>query len=139
LIQIRYLNYFWSGVLPILVILVWRIYNAQNAPSSTVTLAVQAGMVLSAFATFGRTLRSIHSRAQAAFKLAGGDAEGWIAGLARLGRLSGTEVAPEVAEKIAEECKVPLERLPDLTEEGFPETGHYPVPDYDHGKLVSVS
>jgi hypothetical protein len=139
LIKIRYLNSFWSGVLPILVILIWRIYNAQNAPSSNVTLAVQAGMILSAFATFGKTLRSIHSRAQAAFKVSGGDAEGWIAGLARLARLSGAKVAPEVTEKIAEQCKVPFERLPDLVEEGFPETGHYPVPDYDRRKLVSVS
>jgi hypothetical protein len=139
LIKTRYLNSFWSGVLPILVILVWRVYNAQNAPSSNVTLAVQAGMVLSAFATFGKTLRSIHSRAQAAFKVAGGDAEGWIAGLARVARLSGSEVAPQVVEKIAGQCKVPFERLPDLIGAGFPETGHYPVPDYDRRRLVSVS
>jgi hypothetical protein len=139
LIKTKYLNSFWGGVLPILVILVWRVYNAQNATSANVTLAVQAGMVVSAFATFGKTLRSIHSRAQAAFKVAGGDAEGWIAGLARVARLSGSEVAPEVAEKIAEQCKVPFERLPDLMGEGFPETGHYPVPDYDRRRLVSVS
>jgi hypothetical protein len=139
LIKIRYMNSFWAGLLPVAVILIWRIYNAQNAPSAGFTLVAQAGMVLSAFATFGKTLRSVHKRAQAAFSVSGGDAEGWIAGLSRLARLSGTEVAPGVAEQIARECRVDPERLPDLLQEGFPETGHYTVPDYDREKLVAVS
>jgi hypothetical protein len=139
LIKTKYLNSFWAGFLPVVVILVWRVYNAQNAPSAGISLAVQAGMVLSAFATFGKTMRGVQTRAQAAFKVSGGDAEGWIAGLARLARLSGTEVNPELAEKVARQCNVDFERLPNLMEEGFPETGHYPVPSYDRSKLVSVS
>jgi hypothetical protein len=103
LIKTKYLNTFWAGVLPILVILVFRVYNAQHAPSANVALMAQAGMVLSAVATFGQSMRRIQSRAQAAFKTAGGDAEGWIAGLARIARLSGTELAPQVAEKIAKQ------------------------------------
>jgi hypothetical protein len=139
LIKTKYLNTFWAGVLPILVILVWRIYNAQNAPSANVTLLAQAGMVMSAVATFGQSMRRIHSRAQKAFQAASGDAEGWIAGLARVARLSGTTVTPGVAEQIAERCAVPKDHLPNLVEKGFPETGIYPVPDFDRCKLVSVS
>lgn len=139
LIKTKYLNSFWAGLLPVVVILVWRAYNAQSAPSASISLLAQAGMVVSAFATFGKTMRGVQSRAQAAFKVSGGDTEGWIAGLARLARLSGTEVAPELAEKVARESGVDLERLPDLMQEGFPETGHYPVPPYDRSKLVSVS
>jgi len=139
LIKTKYLNSFWAGLLPVMVILVWRVYNAQNASSANTTLVMQAGMVLSAFVTFGKTLRGIHSRALAAFKTSGADAEGWIAGLARIARLSGTEVASETAKQIALKCGVELERLPDLMKEGFLETGHYAVPDYDRGKLVSVS
>ena len=139
LIKTKYVNSFWAGLLPVAVILVWRIYNAQNMPSADFTLVAQAGMVLSAFATFGKTLRGVHKRAQAAFKVSGGDAEGWIAGLAHLARLSGTEVATGLSEQIARQCGVELERLPDLVEKGFPETGHYPVPVYDHQKLVPVS
>jgi hypothetical protein len=139
LIKTRYLNSFWNGLLPLLVILVWRIYNAQNASSASVTLAAQAGMVLSAFGTFGQTWRRIHSRAQKAFQAAGGDAEGWIAGLGHLARLSGTEVAPGIAEQIARQCGVEPARVADLIKTGFPGTGHYAVPDYDHATLVSVS
>ena len=139
LIKTKYLNSFWAGLLPIVVILVWRVYNAQNAPSAGTSLVAQGGMVLSAFATFGKTMRGVQARAQAAFKVSGGDAEGWIAGLARLARLSGAEMAPEVAEQVARKCGVDFERLPDLMEKGFPETGHYPIPDYDHRTLVSVS
>jgi len=139
LIKTKYLSSFWAGLLPVVVILVWRIYNAQNAPSAGTSLVLQAGMVLSAFATFGKTLRSVQARAQGAFKVSGGDAEGWIAGLAHLARLSGTEVATGLSEKIAQQNGVELERLPELVEKGFPETGHYAVPDYDHRKLVSVS
>jgi hypothetical protein len=139
LIKIRYVNAFWSGLLPVVVVLVWRFYNAQYVSSANVTLVVQAGMVVSAFATFGRTLRSVQQRAQAAFKVSGGDAEGWIAGLAHLARLSGTEVASGLSEQIARECGVELERLPHLVDTGFPETGHYPIPIYDQHKLVPVS
>jgi len=139
LIKTRYLNTFWAGLFPLMVILVWRIYNAQNAPSGSVTLLAQAGMVVSAVATFGQSMRRIHSRAQNAFKAAGGDAEGWIAGLGRMARLAGTVVAPGVAEEIGKQCAVPPERLPDLVANGFPETGHYPIPDFDRRKLVSVS
>ena len=139
LIKTKYVSSFWAGLLPVVVILVWRIYNAQNASSAGMSLVVQASMVVSAFATFGKTLRGVQKRAQAAFKVSGGDAEGWIAGLARLARLSGTDVATGLSEQIARQCGVGLERLPHLVEEGFPETGHYPVPDYDHRKLVSVS
>jgi hypothetical protein len=139
LIKTKYVNAFWAGLLPVAVVLVWRIYNAQNASSANVTLVMQAGMMVSAFATFGQTLRGVHKRAQAAFKVSGGDAEGWIAGLARLARLSGTEVAPGLPEQIARQCGVELEHLPHLVETGFPETGHYAVPVYDHHKLVPVS
>jgi hypothetical protein len=99
----------------------------------------QAGMVVSAVATFGQAWRRIHSRAQKAFKAAGGDAEGWVAGLGRMARLSGTVVTPGVAEQIGKQCAVPSERLSDLVRNGFPETGHYPIPDFDRRKLVSVS
>jgi hypothetical protein len=139
LIKTKYLNSFWTGVVPIMVILVWRVYNAQNAPSSSTTLMAQAGMVLSAVATFGQTWRRIHSKAQTAFKAAGGDAEGWIAGLSRMARLAGTVVAPGIADQIGKQCAVPAERLPDLVANGFPETGHYPTPDFDRRNLVSVS
>ena len=139
LIKTKYVNSFWAGLLPVVVILVWRIYNSQNAPSAGYTLVAQAGIMLSTFASFGKTLRSIHKRAQAAFKVSGGDAEGWIAGLAHLARLSGTEVATGLSEKIAQQCGVGLERLPHLVETGFPETGHYAVPIYDLRRLVSVS
>jgi hypothetical protein len=139
LIKTKYANSFWVGLLPVVVILVWRIYNAQHASSANVTLVVQAGMVVSAFATFGQTLRGVHKRAQAAFKASGGDAEGWIAGLAHLARLSGTEVATGLPEQIARQCGVELERLSHLVETGFPETGHYAVPAYDRQKLVPVS
>ena len=139
LIKTKYLNTFWAGVLPIMVILVWRIYNAQNAPSANVTLLAQSGMALSALATFGQSMRRIHSRAEKAFKLAGGDAEGWIAGLGHIARLSGTEVTPQVAAQIAKRCSVPADHLPSLLKDGLPETGHYGVPDFDRGKLVSVS
>jgi len=139
LIKTNYLSSFWTGVLPLMVILVWRIYNAQNAPSASMTLMAQAGMVLSAVATFGQTWRRIHSRAQTAFQSAGGDAEGWIAGLGRIARLAGTVVAPGLAEQIGKQCAVPTERVSDLVTNGFPETGHYPTPDFDRRKLVSVS
>jgi len=139
LIKTKYLNSFWAGLFPLMVILVWRIYNAQNAPSANVTLMAQAGMVLSAVATFGQTWRRIHSRAQTAFKAAGGDAEGWIAGLGRIARLAGTVVAPGFAEQIGKQCAVPTERVSDLVTNGFPETGHYQIPDFDRRKLVSVS
>jgi len=139
LIKTKYLNSFWAGLFPVIVILVWRIYNAQNAPSANVTLMAQAGMVVSAVATFGQAWRRIHSRAQKAFKAAGGDAEGWIAGLGRIARLAGTVVAPGFAEQIGKHCAVPAERVSDLVTTGFPETGHYPTPDFDRRKLVSVS
>jgi hypothetical protein len=103
------------------------------------TLAAQAGMVLSAFATFGQTWRRIHSLAQKAFKASGGDAEAWIAGLGRIARLAGTEVAPAVTKQIGKQCGVAPERVADLVTKGFPETGYYPVPQYDRQTLVPVS
>jgi hypothetical protein len=139
LIKTKYLNSFWAGLFPLMVIVVWRIYNAQNAPSANVTLMAQAGMVVSALGTFGQAWRRIHSRAQAAFKAAGGDAEGWIAGLGRIAHLAGTVVAPGFAEHIGKQCAVPTERVSDLVTNGLPETGHYPIPDFDRRKLVSVS
>ena len=66
-------------------------------------------------------------------------AEGWIAGLGRIARLAGTVVAPGLAEQIGKHCAVPTERVADLVANGFPETGHYPAPDFDRRKLVSVS
>jgi len=139
LMKIGYLNSMWAGVLPILVIIVLRIYSAQYAPSASVTLVAQVGMALSAIFAFERSLRRVHSRALDAFCLAGGDAEGWIAGLARVARLSGTEVSARVVEKIAQKSGVASERLPDLLQNGLPDQGNYRLPDYDHWTLVPVS
>jgi hypothetical protein len=139
LIKTNYLTSFWTGLFPLVVILVWRVYNSQNAPSASLTLLAQAGMVVSAVATFGQTWRRIHVRAQTAFKAAGGDAEGWIAGLGHIARLAGTVVAPGLAEQIGKQCAVPAERVSELVTNGFPETGHYQIPDFDRQKLVSVS
>jgi uncharacterized protein DUF1266 len=139
LIKTKYLNSVWMGVLPIMAILIWRIYNAQHAQSSSIVMIIQAGVVVSAITTFRQTLRRVHSKAQAAFKASGGDAEGWIAGLARMAALAGTVVTPGVAEQIAEQCAVPPGRIPELVTKGFPETGHYSTPDFDRRRLVSVS
>ena len=139
LIKTKYLNSVWAGLLPIAVIVVWRIYNVQNAPSASVTLLAQAGVVLSAFATLGKSLKRVHSRAQKLFCTLGGDAEGWIAGLGRIARLAGTAVDHSVAREIAKQASVAPDRLPDLLDGGLPESGHYPVPEYSRQRLVSVS
>jgi len=88
---------------------------------------------------FRKSFGAARSRAESAFRSCGGDAEGWIAGLARIAKLAGLPVPPELVEGIAKRCGVPLERVPELTENGFPDSGHYAVPEYDKKSLVLVS
>ncbi len=40
LIKTKYLSSFWELMFPLVVLLVWRVYNAQNAPSANITLLV---------------------------------------------------------------------------------------------------
>jgi hypothetical protein len=136
LIKNKHLNSLWLSVLPMLIVLVWRAYAYQNSPSANLTLLREAGIAVSAFAAFRRSLRSVHSHAEQAFRTAGGDAQGWIAGLAHIGRLSGLSGAERKRiESLASRSGISPEEFPDLLEKGFPETGSYPVPDYDRNRL----
>jgi hypothetical protein len=96
-------------------------------------------IAVSGFAAFQKSLRAVRSRAESAFRSSGGDAEGWIAGLACLARLAGSTAPPGLVQGIAKRCGIPLERVPELTEKGFPDSGDYPVPDFERDSLVLVS
>ena len=111
----------------------------QMSSSENITLLGEAGIAVSAFVAFQKSFRAVRSRAESAFRASGGDAEGWIAGLARIGRLAGSTVSPALLEGIAQRCRVSLERVPELSETGFPDSGHYPVPDFARDSLVLVS
>jgi len=139
LIKNKYVNSIWLAVLPIALLLVWRAYIFQTSSSENITLFREAGIAVSAFVAFRKSFGAARSRAESAFRSCGGDAEGWIAGLARIAKLAGLPVPPELVEGIAKRCGVPLERVPELTENGFPDSGHYAVPEYDKKSLVLVS
>ena len=111
----------------------------QTSFSENLTLLGEAGIAVSGFAAFQKSLRAVRSRAESAFRASGGDAEGWIAGLACLARLAGSTAPPALVQGIAKRCGIPLERVPELTEKGFPDSGDYPVPDFERDSLVLVS
>ncbi len=139
LIKNKYVNSIWVAVLPVVILLVWRAYIMQMSSSENFTLLGEAGIAVSAFVAFQKSFRAVRTRAESAFRASGGDAEGWIAGLARIARLAGSTVSPALLEGIAQRCGVPPERVPELTETGFPDSGHYPVPDFARDSLVLVS
>ena len=139
LIKNKYVNAIWLAVLPIALVLVWRAYAFQTSSSENITLFREAGIAVSAFVAFQRSFSAVRSKAVSAFRGCGGDAEGWIAGLARIARLAGSAVSPALVQSIAQRCGVPVERIPELTEKGFPESGHYPIPDFERKTLVVVS
>ena len=139
LIKNKYVNSIWLAVLPIALLLVWRAYIFQTSSSENITLFREAGIAVSAFVAFRKSFGAARSRAESAFRSCGGDAEGWIAGLARIAKLAGMPFPQNVVEGIAKRCGVPLERVPELTQHGFPDSGHYPIPEYDKKSLVLVS
>jgi len=91
--------------------------------------------MISALGAFQKSLGTVQSGAEKAFLAAGGDAEGWIAGLARIARLAGTRLSLGLFESIAKRCGIARERVPALIDVGFPETGHYAIPYFKRDKL----
>jgi len=81
----------------------------------------------------------VQSGAEKAFVAAGGDVEGWIAGLARIARLAGTKFPLESCKGIAERCGIARERVPSLVDVGFPETGHYALRDFRRDQLEMLT
>ena len=135
LIKNRHLNAIWATVVPMLMVLVWRAYLYQTSATENFALIREAGIMLSAFGAFQKSLGKVQSGAEKAFLAAGGDAEGWIAGLARIARLAGTKLSLGLFEGIAKRCGIAQERVPALIEAGFPETGHYAIPYFKRDKL----
>jgi hypothetical protein len=129
LIKSQHLKTIWATVLPMLPILIWRAYLFQTSATENFSLVREAGIMLSAFGVFHKALGKVQSGAEKAFLAAGGDAEGWIAGLARIARLAGASFSEGAIESIAKRCGIAQERVPALIEVGFPETGIYATPD----------
>ncbi len=139
LIKNRHLNAIWSVMVPGLIVLIWRAYLHQTSPSENYTLIREAGIMISAFGVFRRSLGQVQSGAVKALLAAGGDAEGWIAGLSRIGRLAGSKLSLTSFEGIAERCGIAQERVPALMDIGFPETGRYIIPNFRRDKLQLLS
>jgi hypothetical protein len=99
LIKNRPLNTIWAALVPMLVVLIWRAYLYQTSPSENFTLIREAGIMMSALGTFQKSLGKVQSGAEKAFLAAGGDAEGWIAGLARIARLAGSRLSQAFSSK----------------------------------------
>jgi hypothetical protein len=139
LIKNRHVNAIWATVIPMAAVLCWRAYMYQTSPTENSALIREAGIMLSAFGAFQKSLGKVQSSAEKAFLRAGGDAEGWIAGLARIARLAGTKFSLESCKGIAQRCGIAQERVPSLIDVGFPETGHYSVPDFKRDKLEMLT
>jgi len=139
LIKNRHLNMIWSAVIPMLVVLIWRAYVYQTSSSENFTLIREAGIMISALGAFQKSLGKVRSGAEKAFLAAGGDAEGLIAGLARIARLAGSKLSLPLFASIAKRCGIAQERVPALIEVGFPETGHYSIPYFRRDKLDLLS
>jgi len=135
LIKKRHLKDIWVTLVPILVVFAWRAYLYQTSGTENFTLLREAGIMMSAFGAFQKSQGKVQSGAEKAFLAAGGDAEGWIACLARIARLAGTRFSAGLFEGIAKRCGVARERVPILIEVGFPETGHYAIPSFKRDKL----
>jgi hypothetical protein len=117
------------------VVLTWRAYLYQTSVTENFALIREAGIMMSAFGAFQKSLGTVQSGAEKAFLAAGGDAEGWIAGLARIACLAGTGLSLGLFEGIAKRSGIARERVPALIEVGFPETGHYAIPSFKRDKL----
>jgi Protein of unknown function (DUF1266) len=139
LIKNRHVNAIWATVVPMVAVLCWRAYLYQASTTENFALIREAGIMLSALGAFQKSLGKVQSGAEKAFLAAGGDVEGWIAGLARMARLAGTKFSVESCKKIAERCGIAQEKVPSLMEVGFPETGHYAVPDFKRDKLEMLT
>jgi hypothetical protein len=139
LIKHNYLNSIVTTVAPMLLLLLWRAYMYQHSASGNLTLFREAGVAFSALVAFQKSVRGAYLQAEEAFHKAGGDAEGWIAGLARAGKLAGSPKSPELFSRIAKSYNIAPERIPELVEQGFPETGKYPVPDFSRSNLILLS
>jgi Zn-dependent protease with chaperone function len=139
LIKNRHVNAIWATVIPMAAVLCWRAYLYQTSATENSALIREAGIMLSAFGAFQKSLGKVQSGAEKAFVAAGGDAEGWIAGLARIARLAGTKFPLESCTGIAQRCGIAQERVPSLIDVGFPETGRYTVPDFKRDKLEMLT
>jgi len=139
LIKNRQVNAIWATVIPLAAVLCWRAYLSQTSSTENFALIREAGIMLSALGAFQKSLGKVQSGAEKAFLAAGGDAEGWMAGLARIARLAGTKFPLESCKGIATRCGIAQERVPALMDVGFPETGHYAVPDFKRDKLEMLT
>ena len=139
LIKNRQVNAIWATVIPLAAVLCWRAYLSQTSSTENFALIREAGIMLSALGAFQKSLGKVQSGAEKAFLAAGGDAEGWVAGLARIARLAGTKFPLESCKGIATRCGIAQERVPALMDVGFPETGHYAVPDFKRDKLEMLT
>ncbi|HSR08701.1 MAG TPA: DUF1266 domain-containing protein [Bryobacteraceae bacterium] len=139
LIKSRHVNAIWATVIPMAAVLCWRAYLYQTSATENFALIREAGIMLSALGAFQKSLGKVQSGAEKAFLAAGGDAEGWIAGLARIARLAGEKLSLGRFEGIAKRCGIAQERVPSLMEVGFPETGRYKVPNFPRDKLEMLT
>ncbi len=114
LIKNSHLSGIWVTVVPTLVVFAWRAYLHQTGATENFTLIREAGIMMSAFGTFQKSQGKVQYGAEKAFRTAGGDAEGWIACLARIARVAGTGFSLKLFEGIAKRCGVARERVPTL-------------------------
>jgi hypothetical protein len=139
LIKTRHVYTIWVAMIPVLVILIWRAYLYQSSPSETFALIREAGILISAFGAFWKSLGNVQSGAERAFLATGGDAEGWIAGVARIARIAGSRRSSGGFEMTARRCGIAHDRVPFLIDIGFPETGYYAIPHFRRDKLDLLS
>jgi len=136
LIKNRYLNMVMSTLAPMAITLVWRAYVSQTSQSENGTLLREIGIIISGVMAFQQCLTRVNSRAEAAFKRAGGDGEGCVAGLARIAKLSGFPLSVSKLTRTASRLGVSTDRVPILMEGGLPESGQYATPNFERERLV---
>src|SRR5258708_18566979 len=71
LIKSNYVNTIWLTVLPMIVLLVWRAYVLQTSFSENLTLLGEAGIAVSGFAAFQKSLPAVRSRVGGPFCASG--------------------------------------------------------------------
>ena len=139
LVKNDYIKSLVLSIAPMAALVLWRAYMYQHSTSGNLTLIREAGVVFSASVAFNKSLRRVRLDAETAFKRAGGDGEGWIAGIARAGRMAGSPQPAELIQRIAKAYEIPPQRVEELVEKGLPESGSYVMPEFSPSRLILIS
>jgi hypothetical protein len=128
-------NAIQAAVMITLVFLV-HAYRSQIFEPGTFLLLGQIVLATEGFMSLLRYMRRKRERIQAQLLTLTSDGEGWAAAVAHTARLAGSALSQPALEKMAQNTGVSLERLTMLAESGLPQSGTYPVPDFNRDRLV---